>query len=80
MRNVDGYPKSLAWAARDANLTLDQEYLRSIREYRCSPIRLLDYINRQANARDALDLYDMSDGYTKTVSLGFCGFVANPKE
>lgn len=74
------YPPSLKWAVDDAHLTKDPHYVQSIMEYRCSPIRLLEYINREYRARDALDLYDLSEGYTKTVRLhSGCGFVANAK-
>jgi hypothetical protein len=69
------YPPGLQWAVRESKLLDDPEFKRQIREYRCSPIRLLDYCNRSASAHDALRLYDASEGYTKTVNLGNCGFV-----
>lgn len=73
------YPPSLKWAMDDAYLTADPHYVQSIEEYRCSPIRLLEYINREGRARDALDLYDLTDGHTRTANLGSrCGFVKSP--
>ena len=71
------YPPSLQWAVRDSALTEDKDFKKQLAEYRCSPIRLLDYINRESDARDALRLYDASEGYTKTVSFRYMGFVAH---
>lgn len=71
------YPASLQWAVRESQLMSDPEFKRSLAEYRCSPLRLLDYINREGRALDALRLYDASEGYTKTVNLGHMGFVAH---
>lgn len=71
------YPASLQWAVRDAQLMDDPEFRAQLAEYRCSPLRLLDYINRSSRACDELRLYDASDGYTRSVSFGYMGFVAH---
>lgn len=73
---LEDYPPELHRFVRDAHLTDDPGFQQQLAEYRCSPIRLLEFLNREAEARDRLDLFDLSEGWTKTARLGdYMGFV-----
>lgn len=69
------YPPELQWAVREAKLMDDPQFQLQLREFRCSPLRLLDYMERSGRAKGALELYDRTEGYTKSWSCNEFGFV-----